>query len=217
MATLKRYSLSIAAGLLGAVAVQSAALAEEIHFGTGVGGIIGQPDLNVALLSGPGGGLHPFVVQAYPGGYSWAEPFSQTHWVAAGLADNGQDAGYTAAGTYVFALHFTLPEELQAPSLSLQYYADNALSSVTLNGNALTFASADQQIAGHAETANAAFFLAGDNVLNVAVDNWPTESEARTSPLGLDLQGVVAFVPEPASATLVVLGLLLLGRSRKKA
>ncbi len=187
----------------------SSSIASAIEFGTGINSAIGGTDFQVRLAGAPEAGFdaHPIVVRPYPWGYEWLPALPGTAWVSPRLDENGVDAAYVTSGTYLFEFHFALPDGFRDPALTLEYLADNAVSSVALNGRPLPFSTCDQQTVGRAETAEPALFVAGDNVLSVAVDNWPTDM--GSSPVGLNLRASVVAVPEPSVLALTALWLTL--------
>jgi len=146
------------------------------------------------LVGGPTGGLpsHPYIVRPFPTPVVWNDPFSGTNWISPGLASNKLDAPAMAPGTYFYNLYFTLPTEFSFPRLSTQYFTDNDMGSVTLNGNFISFTPSPQITMGHAETTNSSFFKSGINKLTIGVVNW----NGGWNPTGVDLTGLVTYIPE---------------------
>ena len=159
-------------------------------FGTGQDGVVGEPDVSVDLLSGPGGGFpeHPYVVRPFPTPVVWNDPFPGTNWISPTLAPNGQDSASSPVGLYVYNMYFDLPMAFREPELQAFYYTDNDMGSVLLNGGEIEFTHSPQVTMGSASTADPDLFVAGRNVLSLGVENWHSLT-------GLDLLAVVSFEP----------------------
>jgi hypothetical protein len=190
--------------MLLALFVNLSASASTVTFGTGMSGAIGDYDSLVDLIAGPTDGLpsHPYIVQPYPYSVIWNDPLSDTQWISPGLASNGIDVTPMAPGTYVYNLHFYLPEDFSNAELNVQYYTDNDMNYITLNGNPISFTASPQVTMGQGETSNSTFFKVGDNILTIGVINWSND----WNPTGVDLKGTVTYVPEPVTISLLILG-----------
>lgn len=110
---------------------------------------------------------------------AWIQPFTST-----------QINGNAASGTYTYTLVFNLPcapSSYQTLALVGSIAADNTFTAV-LNGQPIASCSNPStcESTATAVTTQPSWFRQGQNVLTVAVKNWPTSSDPKTGgPTGL--------------------------------
>jgi len=192
----RRATLAAAAlAVLAACADQPTAVSPEVRgpllsatpatltLVSGAGAIGGQDAANPVSTNG-GITFQPAnIVAKHP---SYANPLPGSNWIA--------PSGFVAYGaSSIYRATFTLPAGYSAPSLGIRVHADN-YAVVRLNGNLVGSQPAQeifpnfQDPAESFSTANAAFFQAGVNVLEIRVGNF-------TGPTALDYVATVEYTP----------------------
>lgn len=121
------------------------------------------------------------------------------------------------AGFLTYTAIFTMSQVAQVASLTGNFWADNRVVSILLNGVAIyTNANAvASQFSGPGTPLNVQFanLNGGSNTLEVVVENYPG---ASGNPAGLRFAGVFSAVPEPGTWMLMMLGLGAVGFSMRR-
>lgn len=150
---------------------------------SGAGAIGGHDAANPVSTDG-GATFQPANIVAKNPAY--ANPLPGSNWIA--------PTGFVAyGGSSIYRATFTLPAAYSAPSLSIRVHADN-YAVIRLNGHVIG-SQPPQEIfpnfqdpAESFSTANAAFFQAGTNVLEIQVVNF-------TGPTALNYAATVEYTP----------------------
>lgn len=236
MAFLKKVSL--VAGVVAIFMYSGEAHAATIaNFSTGYdnGNLIpyNNDDNDWSIISAPTG-VKLGAAKVVSSG-SWFNPDSyNARWLSAKLNNGSTGLSNTPGGAYTFEYKFNL-DKIQDDlyTLSGQLGVDNALNSISLNGNLLNFTQPgiyerfQKPFAINFASNNQSFFKTGINSLIISMQNW-NSSWGDPTPGGLVVKGEITSiknpsksVPEPGSAMGILVfsafaGVLLKSFQQKK-
>ena len=150
----------------------------------------------------------------------WLPDNNISRWITPS-ANAGDSYDPSANGYYKYALTFSVTNPGHA-GFAGQFLADNLVNAITLNGNAIYTGPTDgssQFGSWTSFSAPSADFVAGNNTLVVHLENY---AQGSGNPTGLNVEftSVAGGVPEPASWSLMILGVGAVGgalRRRRQA
>jgi len=194
-------------------------------YNTGAGSNAGEIDLNYSLSYT--GGETTIGSHGYEGAGGW--PVNPGPWIdnsltsqwitPDALAQTSYDSVAEGNGTYTWGLEFDLTGyDANSAFFDGRWAADN-LGEITLNGDTLSNSNTNSFTHWSSFSSLGGNFIAGLNVLEFTVTNY---AQNTGNPTGLRVEFLhsnadVASVPEPASLSLLALGLAAFGFSRKKS
>ncbi len=217
MTTLLRPVIS--AALLAAASLGSDAMASVLAVGlydTGVDNndvvlANGTTDTHYLLGSSP-----TYAVDDAEGylGY-WMAPSANSSWITPMVGSGNTGSNSAAGGNYTYSTTFDLTGfETGSAVINGLVSADNSVTSVLINGNAISF-STHSDYSSFASFTVTSGFVAGVNTLSFVVYN-----ESGPTGLRAELSGsFTAAVPEPETYAMLLAGLGVLGftSQRRKA
>lgn len=143
--------------------------------------------------------------EGYPG--AWMAPSAASSWITPLVGSGNTGSGSAASGGYTYSTTFDLTGyETGSAVINGLVSADNSVTSVLINGNAISF-SAHSDYSSFASFTVTSGFVAGVNTLAFVVNN-------SGGPTGLraELDGsFTAAVPEPETYAMLLAGLGVLG------
>lgn len=134
-------------------------------------------------------------------------------WITAVSGSNGNEAAPVGLATYSTA--FTLSQIATVATLTGNFWSDNRVVSILLNGISIyTNSGPASQFAGSGTALNQNVnLLAGNNSLDFVVQN---DAGNSGNPAGLRVAAVFSAVPEPGTWMLMMLGLGAVGFSMRR-
>jgi hypothetical protein len=218
----KTVSLTIAVAAIQFAGMATAnALTQSIPlFNTGVnagGGLLGNAtaDPHFTLISAPGGYTTAYTGNGNEinGGLPWVPEGPNSRWIN----PSGWLAEWLPIGNYVYRTTFDLSGfDPNTASLQLSIASDNS-TKVYLNGGD---AGISTPLSGFSSFSNYAInsgFVNGLNTLDFEVNNASDVVGMNPTGFRVELSGYATVVPEPATATLLLLAGGFMFASRRKA
>jgi len=139
----------------------------------------------------------------------WIADNTTSRWITP-TANVGDSFDPSVAGAYDYTLTFDLTASQAAgASFTGQFAADNAVSSITLNGQSLGVSGGGFS-SWTAFAATSGDFVAGQNTLVFDVDNF-AQNGGNPTGLNVEFTNSVAGVPEPAAWSMMLVGFAGLG------
>ncbi len=175
----------------------------------------GSADPHYAMTVSPEGTPGPATAITSPPSPPWIQQTASSRWIGPNVV-----GGNGEPGVYTFETTFDLTG-LDASSAVITglWSVDNAGADILLNGNP----TGNAQVGSFVEltpfsisAAEGDVFLPGLNTLSFSVENAAPAAPPLANPIGLRVEGLVAYaVPEPGTWALLLLGGLLAFRRRR--
>jgi len=209
--------LLVVVALTSLISFEASAVPIAGLYNTGADSVAGGEDFNYSLsYSGDDTGIGFFGYEGtgWPTNGPWLANDSTSQWITPG-ADASTSYDGASDGIYTWSLMFDLTGfDVASAFFDGRWATDNA-GTVTLNGGALDNASTSFSQWSDFSSLDGGF-IDGWNILQFTVTNYAQNSG---NPTGLRVEfenSNVAAVPEPATISLLGLGLVALGFSRKR-